>query len=227
MLDKHSRHIAELDGLAGQGEGTGNHCLRGDDGGQCREPDHRQERPIRCQEIERIAYRLRVAQDQRALAEVVQHQPWQHQHEPGARNRLAAEVAHIGIQGFGAGQREHHRTEDGHANSRVNDEKLHAPGGVERLQHFGSLQDAISTQCTENQKPKHHDRTEQDADPCSAVLLDQEQANQNHQGQRDDPVLYPVKRKLQPLYSRKHRNGRGDHAVAIEQRSTEQTEQDQ
>ena len=47
----------------------------------------------------------------RALAKVVQQQGRQHQAKPGIANRLAAKVAHIGVQRLGAGQRQHHRAQ--------------------------------------------------------------------------------------------------------------------
>ena len=43
------------------------------------------------------------------LAEVVEHQRWQHHGEPGQANRELAEVPHIGIQRLDAGDRQHHR----------------------------------------------------------------------------------------------------------------------
>ena len=51
----------------------------------------------------------------------------QHQGEPGTGNRLASEVAHVGVQRLGAGQCQYHRTENRHAHARVNDEEAHAP----------------------------------------------------------------------------------------------------
>ena len=48
------------------------------------------------------AGRGRVAQHERALAEVVQRQRRQHQVEPGALDGRAAEMAHVGIERFGA-----------------------------------------------------------------------------------------------------------------------------
>ena len=54
---------------------------------------------------ERVLARLGIRQQQRALADVVDDQRRQHQREPGDANRLAAEVAHVGVERFGAGDR--------------------------------------------------------------------------------------------------------------------------
>ncbi|MNN19291.1 hypothetical protein D3C81_1325270 [compost metagenome] len=97
MLDEHSRHIAQLDGLACKREGAGDHGLRGNDGRQGSQSDHGQQGPLGGQQVERVAHRSRVVEDQRTLAEVVQHQARQHKHEPSAGNRLATEVPHVGV----------------------------------------------------------------------------------------------------------------------------------
>ncbi|MNH12404.1 hypothetical protein D3C79_719430 [compost metagenome] len=136
-------------------------------------------------------------------------------------------MAHVGIQRLGARQGQHHCTENRHADARVHDKEVHRPGRVHRQQHFRTLDDAIDTQRTEHAEPQHHDRAENDTDACGAMLLDQKQRHQHHHRQGHDPVVDAVKGQLQPLYRRQHRNRRGDHAVAIEQRSTEQPEQHQ
>ena len=52
-----------------------------------------------------------IGQHQRALAEIVEQQRRQHEAEPGALDRLAAEMAEIGIERLAAGDREEHRAE--------------------------------------------------------------------------------------------------------------------
>ena len=106
----------------------------------------RNQRPARRQQVERVTRRFRVLQQQGALAEVVQHQRRQHQDEPGAGNRLATEVAHVGVQRFGTGQCQHHRAENRHAHARMHDEEMHTPDRVHRIQHFRVSDDAVDTQ---------------------------------------------------------------------------------
>ena len=61
--------------------------------------------------VERIGDRGRIGEQQRALAEVVEQQPGQDEAEPGEPDRQAAEMAHVGVERLGAGDREHDRAE--------------------------------------------------------------------------------------------------------------------
>ena len=74
--------------------------------------DDRDERPFRKEQEERVLARRRIAQHQRALAEIVQHRaPGNTTAEPGRLDRLASEMAEIGIERLGARHREKHRAE--------------------------------------------------------------------------------------------------------------------
>ncbi|MNS73160.1 hypothetical protein D3C72_1065920 [compost metagenome] len=222
VLDLHAWNVAQLDGLAGQGEGPRDHRLRGDHRGHGGQPDQRQQCPARRQQVEGVTCRLRVLQQYRALAKVVEHQRRQHQDEPGAGDRLAAKVAHVGVQRLGTGQRQHHRAEDGHAHAGVNHEEVHRPDRVECLEHFRALRDAMRSQRAQRHEPGDHDRAEQLADLLGAVLLHQEQRHQHHQRNRHNPVVDAFEGQPHALDRRQHRHRRGDHAVAIEQRSADQ-----
>ncbi|MNY28793.1 hypothetical protein D3C86_1627940 [compost metagenome] len=169
----HARNVAELDRLAGQGESSGDNGLGGNHRGQGRQAYQRDQRPARRKQIERVARGFRITEQQSTLTEVIQHQRWQHQNEPRAGNRLAAEVAHVGVQRFGTGQGQYHRAQDCHAHAGMNDEETHAPHRVHRLQHFRVLNDAVDTQCPQHHKPGHHDRSEQNADARGAMTLDE------------------------------------------------------
>ena len=106
--DRHARQEAELDRLLGEGIGARDHRLRSDHRGGGRERDHRVERPAGKQQVERILQRLGIAHEQRALAEVVEHQRRRHQPEPGDAHRAFAEMPHVRVQRLGAGDGEHH-----------------------------------------------------------------------------------------------------------------------
>ncbi|MNJ33482.1 hypothetical protein D3C77_281680 [compost metagenome] len=222
MLDLHARYITELDCLARQGEGPGNHRLGGNHCRQGGQTDQGDQRPGGSQQVEGVARRLRVLQQHGTLAEVVQYQRRQYQGEPGPGNRLAPEVAHVGIQRLGTGQGQDHSTENGHAHARVNNEEAHRPDRIERLEHLRALGNAVHAQRRQDYKPGNHHRPEQNADPCGAMLLDQKQRHQHHQGYWHHPVIDTVEGQLHALHRRQHRNGRGDHAVTIKQRSTDQ-----
>ena len=51
-------------------------------------------------------------ENERALAEVVDDERRQHEREPGGLDRLAAEVAEIGVERLGAGHGEEDEAED-------------------------------------------------------------------------------------------------------------------
>ena len=76
----------------------------------------------------RVARRLGVGKDGRALAEVVQHQRRQQQ-EPGTGDRLATEVAHVSVQRLGAGQRQYGGAEDGDTDAGMRAEERTAHTG--------------------------------------------------------------------------------------------------
>ena len=204
VLHEHARDVTQLDGLMGQRKRPGNHRLRGDHRGQGGQQYHRQQRPGRGQQIERIACRLGTAEDQRTLTEVVEQQRRQHQQKPGPGNRLPTKMAHVGIQRFRPSQGQHHGAENDHANARVRDKEIHTPVRVQRLEHFRLLNDAVYPQGTQHAEPEHHDRPEQHANPRRTVLLNHEQCHQHHQRQRHHPGLQPLEGQLQPLNSGQH-----------------------
>ena len=124
VQDGEPRQQAELDRLPHQRIGAGDHRLARDHGGGGGEHDHRQQQRFRHQPIERILDRRRIGQHQRALAEIVDQQRRQHEAEPGALDRLAAEMAEIGIERLAAGDGEKHRAERDQADVAVRRQKL-------------------------------------------------------------------------------------------------------
>ena len=84
----------------------------------------REQGPARRQEIIGIGDRLGVGDDQRALAEIIEHQRGQHQEQPRRLDRPAAEMAHVGIERLGAGH--------GEENAAEHDEADRAMGAKER-----------------------------------------------------------------------------------------------
>ncbi len=106
----------------------------------------------------------------------------------------------------------------------MDDKEAHAPDGVERLQHFRMRHNPVNAQRSQHQKPGHHHRPEQDADPRRTVALKHKQGHQYDQRNGHHPTLEAIERQLHAFYRREHRDGRGDHAVAIKQRCTDQTE---
>ena len=94
--------------------------------------DQRQQRPRRRQQEERLLDAAGFDQQQRALAEVVQQQRRQHQREPGEADRPLAEVAHVGIERFAAGDDQEHGAEHREAVPAVLAEERDARGADRR-----------------------------------------------------------------------------------------------
>ena len=92
--------------------------------------DQRQQRPRRRQQEERMLD-VGFEQQQRALPEVVQHQRRQHQREPRQPDRMLAEVPHVGVERFAAGDDEEHGAEHRKSGEAVGDEE---GDGVPRIE---------------------------------------------------------------------------------------------
>ena len=79
--------------------------------------------------------RVRVVQQERALAEVVEHERGHDEREPGDADRAAAEVAHVGVERLAAGDGEHDRAEDDERRARrARSEEAHRVGGESAAQ---------------------------------------------------------------------------------------------
>ena len=119
MLDREPRAVAELHRLPREGEGAGDHRLGGDDRRGGGERDQRIQRPARGEMVERIRRRRGVAQQQRPLAEIVEHEAGQRNAEPGQLDGVMSEVPQVGVQRFAAGHHEKHRAEHHEAPARA------------------------------------------------------------------------------------------------------------
>ncbi len=105
-MDVHAGKPAKLHGLPGQRKRAGDDGLAGDDGGHGRQDHERDDRPLRRQPEERIALEHRVFEQQRGLSGVAEQQGGQHDDIPGDAYRIAAEMAHVGIERLAAGDGE-------------------------------------------------------------------------------------------------------------------------
>ena len=103
--------------------------------------DHRQQRPVRIEQEEGVLDLRRIGEQQRALAEIVQGEAGQHEAEPGGLDRLAAEMAHVGIERLGAGDGQEHGPEGEQARRAVGGEESDAVGRADRGQDAGVVGD--------------------------------------------------------------------------------------
>ncbi|MPN46459.1 hypothetical protein SDC9_194045 [bioreactor metagenome] len=86
-----------------------NHRLRGDDRGHGGQHHQRDARPRGRQIEEGVVDAVRVAQDHRTLAEVIDQQTAEHQPEPRLANGPGTEMPHVCVEGLGAGDGQHDR----------------------------------------------------------------------------------------------------------------------
>ena len=140
VADFKSRQQAELDRLTRQRIGAGDHGLACDHGRRrWPDDDHRNQRPVRKHQEERILDRLRIGNHQGALPEIVQRQRRQHDEEPGGLDRPLAEMAEVGIERLGAGDGEKHRAERDEADDAMMN---HERDGMERIERKQAPRDA-------------------------------------------------------------------------------------
>ncbi len=112
-----------------------------------------------------------VAQDQGTLAEIVEHQGGQDQAQPGDADRLAAEMAHVGIERLGAGDRQHDRTQRHEGLPAGDIEQAQGPARVHGREHRRVQDDLHGAQDGQGGEPDQHDRAEQGADAGGAAAL--------------------------------------------------------
>ena len=95
-----------------------------------RKGDDRQPCPVGSEQVKRVLGRRRMAEQQRALPQIIQHQAGVHEREPGKIDRLAPEMAHVGIQGLRSGHRQEDRAQREKGELRIDDEELAAQTGL-------------------------------------------------------------------------------------------------
>ena len=87
------------------------------------------------------------------------------------------------------------------------------------------MDDFEQAEQAEDAEPHDHDRAEEHADGAGAAFLDHEQEGQDAERQRNHVGLQRRRHDFHAFHGREHGNGRGDHAVAVEQRGGENAEQ--
>ena len=90
--------------------------------------------------------------------------------------------------------------------------------GVQRRDHLRGLEHVRHAHHAETHKPDQHDRAEQDRDLARPKGLRRIEADDDRDRDRQDVGLESRRRDLEALRGRKHRHGRRDDGVAIEQR---------
>ena len=140
------------------------------------------QRPGRGQQEERVVDRLGIADRQRPLAEIVQHQAGSTKNVQVSLDRMRAEMAHVGIQRLGTGDAQTPRPQHDESDQPVY--WMHKADRVAGLKSPAARTDAARSVCTaeiaDDSEPHRHDRAEDAADAAGAAPLHREQHRQDH-----------------------------------------------
>jgi hypothetical protein len=82
----------------------------------------------------------------RALTEVVQQQRGKDDRVPTEADRSPAEVAHVGVERFAAGDAQHHAAQHREPTGSVGCEEAHRVGRVHRLEHRWCSNDVVKSE---------------------------------------------------------------------------------
>ena len=217
----HARQQPELDRLLGERERARDDGLRGDHRSERGEHDHWHQQRAREQAEERVLECARIADEQGALAHVVERQRRQHESVPGETDRLLAEVAHVGIERLGAGQRQHDRPHHHEQVPAAHAQEFEGTQRVEGREDRRMLRDLHCAGDREHREPDDDDRTEQLADGGRSIALAEEEADDHGHRDRQHVGLERRRDRLQPFHRAEHRDRRRDDAVAVEERGAE------
>src|SRR6266513_1024204 len=172
MDDLHARTVAELHRLLHEREGSGDESLRRDNSGDRRESDqgilHRTGR----EQVERIDRSRGIAQNQRALTEVVRKQCRQHQEEPGEPDGTLAEMSHIGVERFGSRDSEDYSAEENESGVAMLQEKAQPVPRICRGKDLWRLQNFMQSKYPNRREPHDHYRPEDPPDLRGPMLLE-------------------------------------------------------
>ena len=169
-------------------------------------------------------------QHEGALAEVVQRQARQGEEQPGGLDRPAAEVAHVGVKGFGARHGQEHRAQHQKAHQAMTQHEFDGVVRAQRQQHAGIVDDMQGADGADGDEPDQHHRSEQLGDAGGAPRLHHEQPDQDDEGGYGDLMrghqIADLRDVMQALEGAQHRNGGGDHRIAVEKRGADGAEQE-
>ena len=126
-------------------------------------------------------------------------------------------MAHVGVKRLGSGDRQEHRSEREKGELRVDGEELQRPLRAEGDEHLWGAHDIGDAEHREHRHVDEDDGAEETADLGGAPRLDDEQADEDDDRNRDDERLEPGFDDGQALDRREHRDRRGDHRITVEQ----------
>ena len=126
-------------------------------------------------------------------------------------------MTHVRIQGFTAGDTQHHRAQNDEGGAGLVDDESQRIVRTDRPQDGGLRDDVIQAQRGDDRKPDQGDRAEELADAAGASLLHHEEAQQDDEREWHHEFDEGGRDHLQTFHGREHRDGRRDHPVTIKQ----------
>ena len=136
-------------------------------------------------------------------------------------------MPHVRVQRLGAGQRQHHRAQRDESEPTMLDQEDKCGKRVQRRQDARRLLNVERADDSQYHEPEHHDGPEDRTDARGPAFLHDEEPDEDRERDRHDVRLELRGRNLQALDRTEHRNGRRDHAVPVEKRSAEHTDDQQ
>ena len=159
------------------------------------------------------------------MAEIVHCERRQHEGEPGGLDRLAAEMAEVGVERLRPGHGQEHGAERDQADLAVAREEFDAIGRVERQQDSRIGADLKEPGQCDGEEPDHHDRAEKRRHLRRAARLHREQGKQDHNCQRHHVRLEGGRDDLEAFDRGQYRQRRREYRIAIEQGGADDAEQ--
>ena len=169
----------------------------------------------------------RIVDQQGGLSGVAQQQGGQHHEIPGGADRIAPEVAHVGIERLGAGDRQEHAAQHDETVPALVHEEVDGVARVDGEDDLGMPHDARQAEDGDGHEPQQHDRPEDAADAGRAARLRAEQGQQDDQRGGYGIGLERVGQDVDAFERAQDRDGRRDDAVTVDQRRPEQSHDDQ
>ncbi len=195
----HARQISELDGLTRQRKNTGDDRLRRDDRRDRGQKDHGIKRPRRREQVKRVVRRRRLANQQRALSEILQDQRRANNAEPVDLNGALAEMSEVGVERLAAGGDQENCAQHQEAVHAIHEKKTHSVHWIDREEHRRLEKDSADAGDRERREPQNHDRTEHRPHPCRPSSLKKEQDDEDDDRDRNDIRLEKRRRDFQPF----------------------------
>ena len=218
VVDAQVRHKVEARCLRNQRERAGNERLRGDDGRHGRKHDGKGAQGLGKHHIERVDDIHRehlgigiVGEQPSALTQVVEDKGRLNK-RPGCIDVCLANVAHVRVEGLGAGRRQKDKAE--HHNARVVDgrEQEHdAADGVERTQDGQVAEHVEQAGACQEQEPQRHDGAKGVTDLGRTDALNQEEHDDDGERNGDDAALVIAQHGMD------RRDGAQVHVLAVPQ----------